>query len=310
MISIIIPLFNKASHIENAVRSVLEQSHQDFELIIVNDGSTDRGPEIVRTIMDPRVMFIEQSNAGVSAARNRGIDAARGELVAFLDADDMWNRDFLSTIIRLNRRHPQAGLYATAYQIQNKENRMIDPHFKAIPYPPWEGIIPNYFRSAALGDPLVCSSACCVPRQILADVGGFAAGKRMGEDRDLWGRIALRHPLAFSTYKGAVYCQNAENRACHSFGRLDEHPFVETVRTVRCLGGIPELLRDDVDLYIARLRIENIRQHVISGNLVRARELSDELGNGWLFAVRRLVWGSRLNFLTRFVCQLTQSMDY
>jgi len=299
MISIIIPLFNKASHIENAVRSVLEQSHQDFELIIVNDGSTDRGPEIVRTIVDPRVIFIEQSNAGVSAARNRGIAEARGELVAFLDADDLWNRDFLSTVIRLNRLHPQAGLYATAYQILNRENRITDPRFKAIPSPPWEGIIPNYFRSAARGEPPVCSSACCVPRHVLAEVGGFVEGKRMGEDLDLWGRIALRFPVAFSSYKGAVYCQNAENRACLTFGRQDEHPLIETMANLHRGGNIPEQHVKDVELYVARLTVDNIRQHVLSGNISRARELSRELKNRWAFPLRQFLWGSCLNGMTR-----------
>ena len=125
MISIVIPLFNKASHIKDTIESVLAQSYQNFELIIVNDGSTDNGPKIVREIKEPRILVIDQANAGVSAARNRGIDAAKGDLIAFLDADDLWNPDFLSAIMRLYQRFPWAGLYATAYRIVNTKNGVI-----------------------------------------------------------------------------------------------------------------------------------------------------------------------------------------
>ncbi|HUL00750.1 MAG TPA: glycosyltransferase family A protein [Nitrospirota bacterium] len=307
MISVVVPLFNKASHIENTVRSVLAQSYQDFELIVVNDGSTDRGPEIVKAINDPRVIIIEQGNAGVAAARNRGIDAARRALVAFLDADDLWNRDFLATVIRLSVLHPHAGLHATAYQILTRENKLIDPRFKAIPSPSWEGVIPSYFQSAALGDPPVCSSACCVPRRILAEVGGFPEGRRMGEDLDLWGRIALRYPVAFSSYKGAVYCQNAENRACLTFGMQDEHPFIETINNLHRVNDMPVQHLEAVDLYITRLGIENIRQHVLAGNIRRARELSRELKNKWAFPLRQFLWGSSLNGMTRMFWYLRYS---
>jgi glycosyltransferase involved in cell wall biosynthesis len=308
MISIVIPLFNKASHIESAVRSVLAQSHQEFELIIVNDGSTDLGPTIIRTIKDPRVNIIDQSNAGVSAARNRGIDAARGELVAFLDADDLWHRDFLATIIRLKGNYPWAGLYATAYQIKKSADRVIDHRIKAVPPSPWEGIIPRYFKSAALGPPPVWTSACCASRHILAEIGGFAEGKRMGEDLDLWGRIALRYPVAFSSYTGAIYCQNAENRACLSFSKQDEHPFIQTIQNLHRVGGISEQHAKDVELYATRLTIENIRQHVLAGNIARARELSRELKNRWAFPVRQLLWGSSLNNITRTIWYLRNTI--
>jgi glycosyltransferase involved in cell wall biosynthesis len=304
MISIVVPLYNKATHIENALRSVFAQSYQDYELIIINDGSTDNGPEIIRVVKDPRIIILEQRNAGAAAARNRGIDAARRELIAFLDADDFWNPDFLATVIRLNRMHPHAGLHATAYQILSKDNKIIAPRFKGLPSSPWEGVIPSYFRSAAMGEPPVCSSACCVPKRILTDLGGFPAGKRMGEDLDLWGRIALRYPVAFSSYIGAVYCQNAENRACTTFGMRDEHPFIETIRNLQCAERIPEQLAKDIDLYISRLRIENIRQHVLAGNIKRARDLAKELQNRWAFPLRQFLWGSSLNRMTRTLWHL------
>jgi glycosyltransferase involved in cell wall biosynthesis len=307
-ITVVIPLFNKAAHVGRAVRSALDQTHRDFEIIVVNDGSTDGGAEAVKRMDDSRIFIIDQENAGVSAARNRGIDAARGELVAFLDADDQWGSDFLATIIRLNRMFPQAGLYATAYQIVQAENRMFNPGFKGLPSSPWEGLIPSYFRSAALGAPPVCASAACVPKRIVDEVGGFPLGRRMGEDLDLWGRIALRYPVAFSTQYEAVYYQDADNRACTIFNLHDEHPFFETAKNARRMGGISEALRDDVELYIARLGWENMRQHVLAGNVARARELANELESNCMFTVRRMLWGSKLNSVTRIVWQLANSL--
>ncbi|HAM50142.1 MAG TPA: glycosyltransferase family 2 protein [Nitrospiraceae bacterium] len=310
MISVVIPLFNKGSHIAKALQSVFAQSYQDFEVIIVNDGSTDRGPEIVRSVKDPRVTVIDQLNAGVSMARNRGIEAARGELLAFLDADDEWRPDFLATILRLHDRYPDAGLYASAYQILSRANKMTDPRFKALPSPPWEGIIPSYFRSAALGMPPVWTSASCAPLRVLVEVGGFKAGKRMGEDVDLWGRIAIRYPVAFSFQKGAVYCKNAENRACMVFRRQDEHPFLETVETWRGSENIPEKIKKDLELYICRLRLENVRQHVLAGNLERARELSALIRSKWTFPIRQLLWGSYLNSITRILWRLRYQLSH
>jgi len=113
-VSVVIPLYNKGPHIARALNSVLAQTFQDFEVIVVDDGSTDDGAEVVRGVDDPRIRLIQQENRGVSAARNRGIEAARAELIAFLDADDEWLAEHLETIIRLRRNALEVGIYATS----------------------------------------------------------------------------------------------------------------------------------------------------------------------------------------------------
>ena len=97
MISVVIPLYNKEHQIAETLRSVLEQTFQDFEVVIVDDGSTDKSSEEALKIRDPRIRFVRQENAGVSAARNRGIEEARFDLIAFLDADDRWKPEYLQT---------------------------------------------------------------------------------------------------------------------------------------------------------------------------------------------------------------------
>ena len=103
-VSVVIPLYNKAPYIDRALRSVLAQTFQDFEVIIVDDGSTDGGAKIVKSTTDKRIKLIQQKNSGVSAARNRGIQESKSKLIAFLDADDEWKSRFLEVILRLRKK--------------------------------------------------------------------------------------------------------------------------------------------------------------------------------------------------------------
>jgi glycosyltransferase involved in cell wall biosynthesis len=211
-ISVVIPLYNKVSHIERALQSVLAQTEQDFEVIVVDDGSTDGGEGVVRAIKDDRIRLFSQENRGVSAARNKGIELAQTDLTAFLDADDAYKPNFLETILRLRDKYPEAGAYSTAYEIVKRGGKIRIPRYKAIPPAPWEGLIPNYFESA-LGIPPVCTSATAVPKNVFDKVGYFPLGEKKGEDLDMWLRIALEYPIAFSNYMGATYFLDADNRS-------------------------------------------------------------------------------------------------
>ena len=113
-ISVVIPLYNKERYIHRAVESVLSQKIAPDEVIIVDDGSTDGGAREVKKISDFRIRLVQQSNSGECAARNRGIDEARNELVAFLDADDEWKPDFLAQIHRLMNNFPDCCLLYTS----------------------------------------------------------------------------------------------------------------------------------------------------------------------------------------------------
>jgi len=120
-VSVVIPLYNKAPYIARALASVITQTCQDFEVIVIDDGSTDGGAEIVRRLDDTRIRVIRQENRGVSAARNRGIESARTDFIAFLDADDEWTPTHLEALLRLRDRYPHAGAYGTAYLIKRAD---------------------------------------------------------------------------------------------------------------------------------------------------------------------------------------------
>ena len=113
--SVIIPLYNKAKYINSALDSVLSQSIQDFEIIVIGGNSTDGSDDIVLNYSDSRIKFVHESGIGVSSARNQGIGMSRGNLIAFLDADDEWFPNYLETILRMRYRYPHAGIYSTDY---------------------------------------------------------------------------------------------------------------------------------------------------------------------------------------------------
>lgn len=273
VISVVIPLFNKEKHVARALNSVISQSFDDFEVIVVDDGSTDRSVSVVRRFADPRINIIQQPNSGVSAARNRGVMAAKADLIAFLDSDDEWLPDHLETLLKLHQKYPEAGAYTTAYRISNSDLGIIkDCDYYAIPEKPWEGILPSYFKSAAFGFPPVCSSVVCIPKHVLMDLGGFKDGVWWGEDTDLWGRIALRYPIAFSWNGMGIYHTDASNRACNRAEPIQENIFICTAQDAIESGKVSPSTRFDLLEYISSKQIETAFHNISIGERKLARE--------------------------------------
>ncbi len=129
-ISVIIPLYNKAAAVESSIRSVLNQSFRDFELIVVDDGSTDGSGEIVKQIQDDRIKFFRQENAGPSKARNTGVLHAKGNWVLFLDADDELLSDALSNFEKVAKDHKEVNFISSSYYIGERESRKLCSSFK------------------------------------------------------------------------------------------------------------------------------------------------------------------------------------
>jgi glycosyltransferase involved in cell wall biosynthesis len=254
-VSVIIPLYNKGPHIARAIQSILDQTEQSFEIIVVDGQSTDEGPKIVKSFKDQRIFFFEQEGTGVSSARNEGICHSRSDFIAFLDADDEWMPDHLETLLRLRKAYPEAGAYTTAH-IRYPNFRIRMANFHAIPKKPWEGLLPSYFKSAAFGAPPVWTSVVGVPKWILTQLGGFSTDAWWGEDTDLWGRIALKYPIAFSWNGVGIYHTEASNRACNRTEPVEENIFVRTAREALEAGKVPPAMQEDLREYIAKKQIE------------------------------------------------------
>jgi glycosyltransferase involved in cell wall biosynthesis len=269
-ISVVIPLFNKGHCIARAIQSVLDQTVPCSEIIVVDDGSTDDGPSVVQSIEESRIKLFHQENHGPSAARNKGIEEACGELIAFLDADDEWKPWFLEAILQLWTKHPQAGAYATACEIREADGRVYTHIYREIPPAPWQGIIPNYFRSALWDNP-VWTSAVVIRRQVFDRIGRFVLCPGLGQDVELWARIALQYPIAFSWRVGAVYHREAENRRCET---VFTHVFASDSfeRALRGLDVASPLL-PDVREFLAREKLVAASRYILDGQSRLGRNL-------------------------------------
>ncbi len=201
------PLYNKAGLVREAIASVQAQTVADWELLVVDDGSTDAGPEQARAAAqaDPRIRVLGQANQGVSAARNAAVAQAGADVVAFLDADDVWSPEFLAAVLALRDRFPQSRWWATRYSLSAAGTGERPARLSSSAPRSTQSCWIDYFRIAASSDPPVCSSAVAIDRSTLLALGGFPAGVRSGEDLLTWAALALAHPLAYDRRPLAVF---------------------------------------------------------------------------------------------------------
>lgn len=222
--SVIIPLYNKAPYVGKTIESVLGQTFCDYELIIIDNGSTDGSSEVVAKITDTRIKIVRlDENIGVSNARNKGASLASAPYITFLDADDWWEPTFLEEMSGLIERHPDAGIYGTGYWIVKNGRRRLAPI--GIEEGFSEGYI-NYCRVYAktLCMPLT-SITVAMPRTVFDETGGFKPHLKLGEDFDLWIRIALKHSVVLLNKPLSNYNQDVDvaYRGTHHLRDPKEH---------------------------------------------------------------------------------------
>jgi len=201
--SVIIPLYNKAPYVRKALETVCAQTYRDYEIIIINDGSTDNSfiiaEEYLKGIGGVNYKIINQPNAGVAAARNNGVAQANGNYLAFLDADDWWEPTYLERMVKLIGDYPDAGLYACNYYYHKDGNNIVKvQNIKTgyINYPK------TYYETFAMP---VWTGATIIPQKVFKDVGGFPLGIKLGEDFLLWAKIAMQYPIVYLNELLAYY---------------------------------------------------------------------------------------------------------
>ena len=215
--SIIIPLYNKEQHISDTLKSVWSQTFTDFEVIVINDGSTDGSLDVVKSIREDRIQLFSIKNQGVSNARNYGISKANSDLIVFLDADDLWFNHHLQDLKDLYEAFPGCGMYCKAYN-KKDGNRITTSTFTNIASDSnWKGIVKDYFASSCINN-IAWTSAVLIPKTILNETGLFDTKITLGagEDTDLWIRIALKYPVAFDNKVSALHQLHSDNRISNS----------------------------------------------------------------------------------------------
>ncbi len=223
--SVIIPLYNKEISVRSTIESVLNQTWPHFEIIIVNDGSTDNSLVVAQSFKDERIKIINQENQGVSNARNMGIQTALNEFVAFLDADDLWEPYALKEFICLISRFPKADVFSGNLTLSNKKVKGTEASY----------YVKDYYYSAAVlmakwNVPLMFTGTVALRKSCLIETGGFIEGVTHGEDVEFWSRLSSRYVIAKSERVIMTYRQNSENRVSLMEENQKKHPIQETFK--------------------------------------------------------------------------------
>ncbi|MGO2356819.1 MAG: glycosyltransferase family 2 protein [Mesonia sp.] len=193
--SVIVPLFNKENYIKETLESVLQQTYTDFEIIIVDDGSTDKSAAIVKEFQNDRIKYFYQENLGAASTRNEGINKTNSNLIAFLDADDYWYPFYLEEQLRLINKYPSENVFSTAQQI-NKAGQTFAIKYSLPDNFNKDGVV-NYFE-ASLKSSILHSSSIVLKKDILKKIGIYDPNIKSGQDTDFYIRIGLNYGVVFS----------------------------------------------------------------------------------------------------------------
>lgn len=205
--SVIIPVYNKARFIQNTLTSVLNQQFSDFEVLVIDDGSTDESCSIIQAFEDPRIRLIKQTNQGVSAARNAGIQEAKAPYIAFLDADDLWEPDHLETMHNYCLQFPDESLFNTAKTIDTG-HQLIPAHYAITHTADYELV--NFFEASRI-EPAIWTSSVVIKKSALDRVGNFDTSIKSGQDLDLWIRLGMHFQVVFIWHRTARYTFDADS---------------------------------------------------------------------------------------------------
>lgn len=284
--SIVVPLYNKAKSVKKTLHSILNQTYTNFEVIVIDDGSTDGSTDIVSQITDQRLCIYYQSNSGVSAARNHGIKLARYSHIVFVDADDIVAPEYLEHIQSLIEEFPRAGAYCTQYQFVDKKQSLPCKIHKMKKKPT---LFCNYFETAAQGDLPVVASGACIPKYVLNDVGGFPVRQIQGEDQDLWSRIGLKYAVAVHPALDIKYQLDAENRVSINIVPEEELQYSRNLQQMLNSRQIPSHLVTHVKRYIGGHILHLAQLNLERGKLATAKKLIADKRTSRL-PLRKLKW--------------------
>ncbi len=293
-ISIVIPVYNKAKYLKETIKSVLNQDFKDFELILIDDGSTDQSPDIIQSFSDPRIRYYTQKNQGVAVARNNGVKQAKTNLICFLDADDLWEPHHLETIWALYQQFPQAGFFATAYRIQYNQ------HQKDYVYPFSKSpvLIQKYYRYDK-GQALFFISNFAVKKEVFIKENGFKP-EIHAEDTDFFIRLALKYPMAYSKTISMLHINEAENSL---FAHYDIEKKVQLIQSFKAEEKADQDLKAYLDIHRYAWSIE----YLLSGEEKKAQKLLAEIDDKHLNYKQKLLIhtpGKLLIFLKKIQLEL------
>lgn len=268
-VSVVIPAYNSAAPLREAVESVFGQTYQDFEILVVDDGSTDDTESVARSFGN-RIVYLKQENRGAGAARNHGIRKAQGRYVAFLDSDDLWCPSKLAEQIPLLDRDPEIGLVYSDWAVRSQDREVNPSYLKDLS--PASG----YVFEALVQSGFILTSGTVVRRSCLEEVGYFDEGLSVGEDLDLWLRICYRWKVGFVN-KPLLTKRNRNGNLSSDLEKTAVERIVLFRKTLRTFQDMPRssqrLVRHQVALsywdvgyhHFDRMLLKEARRNFLSG---------------------------------------------
>jgi glycosyltransferase involved in cell wall biosynthesis len=233
-ISVIIPLYNKEMFICDTISSVLSQTFKDFELIVIDDGSSDTSIKKLDEFNDKRLRILQQQNKGVSVARNTGILNSKANWIAFLDADDWWENTYLEELVSLIKTFPDEKIFATGrsriFKTQkDRYNNSYLPAKNQVGFVDYYEVITKYF-------PPINSSSVLIKKEILIkEDGPFKPNQKQHEDHDLWLRLTKDRLIVFSNKNLSFYRKELRNTASTRYYTPED--FIKYLDTIEKLKG-------------------------------------------------------------------------
>lgn len=284
-ITVLIPLYNKESYVESAVRSVLAQTLPPHEVLVIDDGSTDGGAAIVAAIAaaDPRVRLVRQANGGVSRARNRGIELATGDWVAFLDADDWYHPEMLAALAQAHRSCPDADMLGAGFRKMAQSFGEPDPW--AVTESFFEVEVVQDLRQRWMKNAPFCTSSVAIRRaRLLAMQPVFAEGETHGEDLDVWFRTGDFAPVAIVNAPfSAIRAVPDSLSSRHPVATVP--PFLRRMQERALSGEIPAKHRKSALWFVGQQEVTLARESLEMGNR--------RLAWRFLWAARRVAFTRR-----------------
>ena len=262
--SVIIPLYNKAPYVRKALETVCAQTYRDYEIIVINDGSTDNSAIIAEEYLNGvegiSYQILSQQNAGVSAARNNGVAQASGEYIAFLDADDWWEPTYLERMVQLIEDYSEAGLYGMNYIYYKPGKTRVALKCKTgyINYPK------EYYEGSAMM--IFTSSSSSMSKRVFEEMGGFPLGIKLGEDFLLWAKTAMHYPVAFCEEPLAYYNNDVpvNLRATRNLHHPNNHMLFRMDSIASSLSPLASNLKSDWQALLDKLRVNGLLEYWMS----------------------------------------------
>lgn len=263
MFSIIIPLYNKEASVAETLQTVLAQTFTSYEVIVVDDGSTDQSLPIVQSFTDSRIKVYSKENGGVSHARNYGIERATYDYIAFLDADDAWDSNYLEEMSKMIERYPKCGMYNCAYRAVKGDRIMIES--PNIP----DGVVRDYFRTTLTLDNMISwTSATIIKKEVIAVTGMFPVGMVSGEDSFMWCKVAMHYPVAYT------------HKIMATYNMMMSGAYSRIAKPDSCKESWSDLYHDNdiyLNKFIAYKAVENGLRHAWAGQKIKSKTIERQL---------------------------------